>query len=203
METDALSLSNPISDVAIIRSEVETKRFHQMIEDTRRRAYSMALQLTRNPSDAEDLMQETFVKAWRGFDTYMPGRPFLNWLLRIMQRAYLDNRRRDNPIRRAESLHSMISPSDGEVQDMPIADLGPTPDQEVLHDEFRIQLHEALAELPEVYRLAIVMCDLEGLSYAEIAEQQRTTIGTVRSRIHRGRRLLRDIVVKSGLVNLK
>jgi RNA polymerase sigma-70 factor (ECF subfamily) len=203
METDVLSLSNPISDVAIIRSEVETKRFHQMIEDTRRRAYSMALQLTRNPSDAEDLMQETFVKAWRGFDTYMPGRPFLNWLLRIMQRAYLDNRRRDNPIRRAESLHSMISPSDGEVQDMPIADLGPTPDQEVLHDEFRIQLHEALAELPEVYRLAIVMCDLEGLSYAEIAEQQRTTIGTVRSRIHRGRRLLRDIVVKSGLVNLK
>jgi RNA polymerase sigma-70 factor (ECF subfamily) len=81
--------------------------------------------------------------------------------------------------------------------------LGTTPDQEVLHDEFRIQLHEALAELPEVYRLAIVMCDLEGLSYAEIAEQQRTTIGTVRSRIHRGRRLLRDIVVKSGLVNLK
>ena len=203
METDVLALSNPISDVAIIRSEVETKRFHQMIEDTRRRAYSMALQLTRNPSDAEDLMQETFVKAWRGFDTYMPGRPFLNWLLRIMQRAYLDNRRRDNPIRRAESLHSMISPSDGEVQDMPIADMGPTPDQEVLHDEFRIQLHEALNELPEVYRLAIVMCDLEGLSYAEIAEQQRTTIGTVRSRIHRGRRLLRDIVVKSGLVNLR
>jgi len=203
METDEMSLSTPISDLAIIRSEVETKRFHQMIADTRRRAYSMALQLTRNPSDAEDLMQETFVKAWRGFDTYMPGRPFLNWLLRIMQRAYLDNRRRDNPIRRAESLHSMISPSDGEVQDLPIADLGPTPDQEVLHDEFRIQLHEALAELPEVYRTAIVLCDLEGLSYAEIAEQQRTTIGTVRSRIHRGRRLLRDIVVKSGLVSLK
>jgi len=167
-----------------------------MMSDTRRRAYTMALQLTRNASDAEDLMQDTYIKAWRGFDSYMPGRPFLNWLLRIMQRAYLDSRRRDNPIRKAESLNSMISPSDGEVQELPISDGGPTPDEEVLHQEFRANLHSALAELPEVYRTAIVMCDLEEMSYSEIADIQHTTIGTVRSRIHRGRRLLRDIIQK-------
>jgi RNA polymerase sigma-70 factor (ECF subfamily) len=169
-----------------------------MMGETRRRAYSMALQLTRNPSDAEDLMQDTYVKAWKGFDSYMPGRPFLNWLLRIMQRAYLDSRRRDNPIRKAESLNSMISPSDGEVQELPIADHAPTPDQTILREEVRGELHRALLELPEVYRSAITMCDLDGLSYSEIAEAQNTTIGTVRSRIHRGRRLLRDVILRDN-----
>jgi RNA polymerase sigma-70 factor (ECF subfamily) len=182
------------------RTESELRQFQQKVSETRRRAYTMALQLTRNPSDAEDLMQETFVKAWKGYDSYIAGRPFLNWLLRIMQRAYLDSLRRENPIRKADSLNSMISPSDGEVQELPIADTAPTPDQELLADEFRSELHASLAELPEVYRTAIVMCDLEGLSYSEIADVQRTTIGTVRSRIHRGRRLLRDIVIKRGFL---
>jgi len=180
------------------REDKDLQQFHEMMVDTRRRAYTMALQLTRNPSDAEDLMQDTYVKAWRGFDSYMPGRPFLNWLLRIMQRAYLDSRRRDNPIRKAESLNSMISPSDGEVQELPISDSGPTPDEEILHQEFKTDLYAALDELPEVYRDAIVMCDLEEMSYSEIADRQNTTIGTVRSRIHRGRRLLRDIIQKRG-----
>jgi RNA polymerase sigma-70 factor (ECF subfamily) len=182
------------------RSDEDLKRFQDMVGDTKRRAYTMALQLTRNPSDAEDLMQDTYVKAWRGFDTYMPGRPFLNWLLRIMQRAYLDARRRDNPIRKAESLNSMVSPSDGEVQELPIADDGPAPDERVMSEEFRVALMAALDELPEVYRSAIVLCDLESLSYSEIADRQGTTIGTVRSRIHRGRRLLRDLLVKNGAV---
>jgi len=180
------------------RTEADMHRFQNLIGDTRRRAYTMALQLTRNPTDAEDLMQETFIKAWRGLDSYMPGRPFLNWLLRIMQRAYLDSRRRENPIRKAESLNSMISPSDGEVQELPIADGNPSPDAELLHSEFRSEIYLALDQLPEVYRTAIVMCDLESLSYSEIAAAQNTTIGTVRSRIHRGRRLLRDVLIKNG-----
>ena len=184
-----------------VRNDEDLRRFQSMVSDTKRRAYTMALQLTRNPSDAEDLMQDTYVKAWRGFDTYMPGRPFLNWLLRIMQRAYLDARRRDNPIRKAESLNSMVSPSDGEVQELPIADEGPAPDERVMSEEFRVALMTALEELPEVYRSAIVLCDLESLSYSEIAERQNTTIGTVRSRIHRGRRLLRDLLLKSGAVS--
>ena len=184
-----------------VRSDEDLRRFQGMVSDTKRRAYTMALQLTRNPSDAEDLMQDTYVKAWRGFDTYMPDRPFLNWLLRIMQRAYLDARRRDNPIRKAESLNSMVSPSDGEVQELPIADEGPAPDERVMSEEFRVALMTALDELPEVYRSAIVLCDLESLSYSEIADRQNTTIGTVRSRIHRGRRLLRDLLLKSGAVS--
>lgn len=174
-------------------------RFDELVTETKRRAYSMAIQLTRNPSDAEDLLQETLVKAWRGFDSYLPGRPFLNWLLRIMQRAHLDLRRRDNPIRKAESLNSMISPSDGEVQEITIADDAPTPEEELFYHEWTTQLHVALGELPEVYREAISLCDLEQMSYGEIAEIQCTTVGTVRSRIHRGRRLLRDLILKKGI----
>lgn len=181
------------------RNDLDFRRFEEMVSLTQRRAFSMALQLTRNATDAEDLMQETFVKAWRGFDSYIPGRPFLNWLLRIMQRAYLDSRRRENPIRKAESLNSMISPSDGEVQELPIPDQAPTPDEELFHLEWTSQLHTALDQLPEVYRSAIAMCDLEEMSYGEIAEVQKTTIGTVRSRIHRGRRMLRDICQKTGI----
>jgi len=173
-------------------------QFQSLMADTKRRAYTMALQLTRNPSDAEDLVQDTYLKAWKGYDTYAQGRPFLNWILRIMQRAYLDSRRRDNPIRKAESLNSMISPSDGEVREIPLAANDPTPDVAVLNEEFNAELYAALEELPRVYRVAILMCDIDSLSYAEIAVQQRTTIGTVRSRIHRGRRLLRDILIKRG-----
>ncbi|MFQ3587719.1 MAG: sigma-70 family RNA polymerase sigma factor, partial [Fimbriimonadaceae bacterium] len=128
------------------------------------------------------------------FDTYTPGRPFLNWLLRIMQRAYLDQRRRENPIRKAESLHAMVSPTDGELQEMPIADERSTPEEDYMRKEYVEELRAALNELPALYREAIVLCDLEGLSYLEIADIQSTTIGTVRSRIHRGRRILRDIV---------
>jgi RNA polymerase sigma-70 factor (ECF subfamily) len=186
-----------VSTVELSRDPHDLDRFQAMMTQTKRRAYTMALQLTRNPSDAEDLVQDTYVKAWRGFDSYVDGRPFLNWLLRIMQRAYLDSRRRDNPIRRAESLNSMVSPGDGDVQEMPIADEEPTPDEAVLREEFKRELYAALDELPDVYRRAIVMCDIEFLSYSEIASHQGTTIGTVRSRIHRGRRLLRNIMMKN------
>ncbi|MCW5939966.1 MAG: sigma-70 family RNA polymerase sigma factor [Fimbriimonadaceae bacterium] len=173
--------------------------FERMRQSTQRRAYAMALQMTRSVSDAEDLVQDTYVKAWRFFDSYHPGRPFLNWLLRIMQRAYLDSLRRENPIRRAESLNAMVSPSDGEVQEIPIADSGFNAEQELLMEEFAKELQNALKELPEVYRKAIVLCDIEELSYQEIAERQGTTVGTVRSRIHRGRRMLREAAMRKGL----
>ncbi len=176
--------------------DYEKRAFERLMGETETRAYSMALQLTRNKSDAEDLVQDTIVKAWRRFDSYLPGRPFLNWLLRIMQRTYLDTLRRNNPIRRAESLNSMISPSDGEVQEIQIEDGAPSAEAQTEHKELSEGIHQALAKLPELYRVAIEMCDFEALSYHEIAERQGTTIGTIRSRIHRGRKMLRDIIVR-------
>jgi RNA polymerase sigma-70 factor, ECF subfamily len=193
LKTDTAKL-----DALNARTETDFRRFDEMMSSSRRRAYSLALQLTRSASDAEDLVQETYVKAWRGFDSYVDGRPFLNWLLRIMQRAYLDSLRRANPIRKAESLNSMVSPADGEVQEVQVADKAPGAQDELLTEEYVVELHKALDRLPDVYRQAIQMCDLDGLSYYEIAEAQNTTIGTVRSRIHRGRKLLRDAVLAGG-----
>ncbi len=181
------------------RTSAESDRFTRMRAETERRAYAMALQLTRNSTDAQDLVQDTYVKAWRGFDSYTPGRPFLNWLLRIMQHAYLDSRRRENPIRKAESIHSMVSPNSGDVQELQVADESMGAEDGVLMEEFRLELRRALNELPDVYRTAIEMCDIEELSYGEIADRQNTTIGTVRSRIHRGRKLLREIIQARGV----
>lgn len=198
METKTNSSCTSVID----RSEKSFHEFEAMANLSRRRAYGLALQLTRNANEAEDLVQDTFVKAWKGYDSYTPGRPFLNWLLRIMQRAYLDSRRRNNPIRRADSLNSMLNPSDGEFQEIPIADLSAAPDLIAEQNDLTQEVRDALAELPEVYRAAIVMCDLEQRSYSEIADAQKTTVGTVRSRIHRGRKLLREVLLKRGHLDM-
>jgi RNA polymerase sigma-70 factor (ECF subfamily) len=188
--------------VAGPRGATGQRVFEAMADQSRRRAYALALHLTRNASDAEDLVQKTYVKAWNGFASYMPDRSFLNWLLRIMQRAYLDSRRRENPIRKAESLNSMISPQDGEVRELPIPDPAEGPAERAIRSEYALELRAALRELPGLYRTAIELADLDGMSYAEIAEAQNTTIGTVRSRIHRGRKLLREIVLGRGLARM-
>ncbi|MEP0765862.1 MAG: sigma-70 family RNA polymerase sigma factor [Fimbriimonadia bacterium] len=179
------------SDVRDGSVEARRIEFERLMKKSWRRAYTMAFQLTRNRSDAEDLVQDTFVKAWKGFASFRPERPFINWVLRIMQRAFLDLRRRDNPVRTAESLNGMISPSDGEIQEIPIPDRSPGPEDSYLSQEVRREVTEALGTIPDVYRAAVVLCDIEGLSYAEIAEVQGTTVGTVRSRIHRGRQMLK------------
>ncbi|MCE9560406.1 MAG: sigma-70 family RNA polymerase sigma factor [Armatimonadetes bacterium] len=176
-----------------------SRRFDALMAETRRRAYAMALQLTGNPSEAEDLVQETYIKAWRGFASYQDDRSFLNWLLRILQRANLDLRRRDNPIRKADSLNSLVSPSDGEVQELQIVDTSPLPDKNFENAEELSEIGRALATLPEVYGQALLLCDVQEFSYSEIAEAQGTTVGTVRSRIHRGRRMLREILDGSSL----
>jgi RNA polymerase sigma-70 factor (ECF subfamily) len=177
-----------VPDVGLQGRQAE---FERLVAKSWRRAYNVAYQLTRNSADAEDLVQETYMKAWRAFGSFRPERPFINWILRIMQRAFLDLRRRDNPIRTAESLNGMISPSDGEVQELPIPEPSAGPEEKAFSQEVTEQVHEALAHIPEVYRAAVVLCDIQGLSYAEIADLQRTTVGTVRSRIHRGRQMLK------------
>lgn len=163
------------------------------------RAMTMAMRLTRNPVEAEDLLQDTYVKAWRGFQGYMPDRPFLNWILRIMQRAYLDSRRRTNPVREASSLVGAPTWRDGAAVEIDVPDDVADAEDLLLQEEFAAELRAALDELPTVYRRALELCDLEGLSYEEIAAAQCTTVGTVRSRIHRGRKLLRKLAQQRGI----
>jgi RNA polymerase sigma factor (sigma-70 family) len=144
------------------------------------RVYRLAYRLTGNKHDAEDLTQEVFVRVFRSLSSYTPG-TFEGWLHRITTNLFLDMARRRQRIR-FEGL------GDETAQRLPS---GPTPAQVFDERYLDSDIAEALEALAPEYRAAVVLCDIEGLSYEEIAVTLGVKLGTVRSRIHRGRAQLR------------
>jgi RNA polymerase sigma factor (sigma-70 family) len=145
------------------------------------RVYRLAYRLTGNRPDAEDLTQEVFVRVFRALDNYRPG-TFEGWLHRITTNLFLDGARRKARIR-FEAL-----PEDAER----VPGRERSPEQAYHDDNFDGDIQVALDQLPPDFRAAVVLCDIEGLSYEEIAATLNIKLGTVRSRIHRGRTLLRE-----------
>ncbi|MFN3004236.1 RNA polymerase sigma factor SigE [Mycolicibacterium wolinskyi] len=149
------------------------------------RVYRLAYRLSGNQHDAEDLTQETFIRVFRSVQNYQPG-TFEGWLHRITTNLFLDMVRRRGRIR-MEAL-----PED--YDRVPADD--PNPEQ-IYHDSrLGADLQAALDSLPPEFRAAVVLCDIEGLSYEEIGATLGVKLGTVRSRIHRGRQALRDYLAK-------
>lgn len=153
----------------------------EIVERHADRVYRLAWRLTGNATDAEDLTQDVFVRVFRSLDTYTPG-TFEGWLHRVTTNLFLDGARRRQRIRfdalsdaSAERLRS-----------------GSTPHEEYADRTFDADVEQALAALPPEFRAAVVLCDVEGLSYEEIADIMGAKLGTIRSRIHRGRALLRQ-----------
>jgi RNA polymerase sigma-70 factor (ECF subfamily) len=144
------------------------------------RVYRLAYRLTGNPHDAEDLTQEVFVRVFRSLANYTPG-TFEGWLHRITTNLFLDQ------VRRKARIRFDALPDDAER--LPSNDRGPAQVYDETHFDHDVQA--ALDALPPDFRAAVVLCDLEGLSYEEIAATLGVKIGTVRSRIHRGRSQLR------------
>ena len=145
------------------------------------RVYRLAYRLSGNQHDAEDLTQETFIRVFRSLQNYQPG-TFEGWLHRITTNLFLDMVRRRGRIR-MEALPEDYDRVPAE---------GPTPEQ-IYHDSrLGPDLQAALDSLPAEFRAAVVLCDIEGLSYEEIGATLGVKLGTVRSRIHRGRQALRD-----------
>ncbi len=151
------------------------------------RVYRLAYRLSGNQHDAEDLTQETFIRVFRSLQNYQPG-TFEGWLHRITTNLFLDMVRRRGRIR-MEAL-----PTD--YDRVPAGE--PNPEQ-IYHDSrLGPDLQAALDSLPPEFRAAVVLCDIEGLSYEEIGATLGVKLGTVRSRIHRGRQALRDYLAVQG-----
>ncbi len=156
----------------------------EVVRNHSARVYRLAYRLTGNPHDAEDLTQEVFVRVFRSLSSYTPG-TFEGWLHRITTNLFLDL------VRRRARIRFDALPDDAER--LASADRGPA---QVYDDEhFDADVQAALDALPPDFRAAVVLCDLEGLSYEEIAATLGIKIGTVRSRIHRGRSQLRAALV--------
>lgn len=156
----------------------------EVVERHGQRIYNLAYRLTGNPHDAADLAQDVFVRVFRNLDRYQPG-TFDGWLYRVTKNLFLDRVRRERKVR-LEVLEPDHLPAS-----MPEA-AGPADLYE--RRTLEADLEQGLAALPHDFRLAVVLCDVEGLSYEEIAAATGWAMGTVRSRIHRGRRQLREFL---------
>lgn len=153
------------------------------------RVYNLCLRMLGSPQAAEDAAQETFLSAYRSVGR-MRGPSVRSWLLRIAANASIDELRR----RRRQPQLSLEAPAPGTDSERPleVADSAEGPERLALHGELREALQVELLRLPPDQRLAVILCDLEGLSYEEIAASMGRSIGTVKSRISRGRARLRE-----------
>ena len=153
------------------------------------RVYNLCLRMLGSPQAAEDAAQETFLSAYRSVGR-MRGPSVRSWLLRIAANASIDELRR----RRRQPQLSLEAPAPGSDSGRPleVADSAEGPERLALHGELREALQVELLRLPPDQRLAVILCDLEGLSYEEIAASMGRSIGTVKSRISRGRSRLRE-----------
>ncbi len=188
--------------------------FEQLMRRNYSRAYSVAYRMMGNASDAEDLTQEAFVRIWAAFDRYDRSRSFEGWLFRILTNLAIDRWRRHAGItacsldaethgNSSASMRGHVSGSGGGGGPHPsliscLADERPSvlPEQAYFRAETGRRVRRALSALPGDYRKVIVLADVQGYSYEEIAARVGCPVGTVRSRLHRGRQLLRQHFMK-------
>ncbi|GAB3449307.1 RNA polymerase sigma factor SigE [Streptomonospora sediminis] len=169
------------SDAAVDFEQWEPPSWDEVVRNHSARVYRLAYRLTGNKHDAEDLTQEVFIRVFRSLSSYTPG-TFEGWLHRITTNLFLDTARRKARIR----FEGFSDNADDRLQGRE-----PSPAQSFDDRHFDADVQAALDDLPAEFRAPVVLCDIEGLSYEEIAATLGVKLGTVRSRIHRGRAQLR------------
>lgn len=186
MEVPAPAMQNADADadaaqpVSLDEAVWTPPSWDEVVREHSDRVYRLAYRLTGNTHDAEDLTQETFIRVFRSLASYKPG-TFEGWLHRITTNLFLDMARRRSRVR----MEGLPEDTDRIVGD------DPSPEQVFSDTHLDPDLQAALDELPPEFRAAVVLCDVEGLSYEEIGATLGVKLGTVRSRIHRGRQALR------------
>jgi RNA polymerase sigma-70 factor (ECF subfamily) len=162
--------------------------------------YTAALRMTRNPADAEDLVQETYLKAYRGFNSFQEGTNLRAWLYKILTNTFINSYRAkkrrpdETDLDNVEDLYLYRR-----LGGLEAATAGRSAEDEVLDHFTDEHVKAALEALPEQFRMAVLLADVEGFSYKEIADILDVPIGTVMSRLHRGRKALQKALLDFGL----
>lgn len=170
---------------------VSQREFEALFQRSHRRAYNLAYRLTGNAADAEDVTQDAYLRAWNNISSYDANRSFEGWLFRIITNRVIDLRRRQKRVPMYSLDTPIHSDEDGQMLAHEFAAPDSDPEDLVIGPIMEERLQQALASLPADYREAILLCDVEQRSYQEIADVMHCAIGTVRSRIHRARVMLR------------
>ena len=187
-------MGDDVPDLVRRAQRGEIAAFNTLVIRHQNAAYSLALRFLRTREAAEDVTQEAFVRAWRAIDTFR-GERFRSWLLRIVANAARDELRRRKR-RPQRSLDETWDDSDMASIDPVEPGLGPQERAE--QTELRGVLERALAELPEEWRMVVLLSDVHGMSYEEIADAVDAPLGTVKSRLSRARARLRQLLIESG-----
>jgi RNA polymerase sigma-70 factor (ECF subfamily) len=161
--------------------------------------YAAAMRMTRNPADAGDLVQETYTKAYAAFGQFQQGTNLKAWLYRILTNTFINSYRKNQRQPYQGAIDELEDWQLGSAESLTQGRTTRSAEAEAIDHLPDSDVKEALQAIPEDFRLAVYLADVEGFSYQEIAEIMKTPVGTVMSRLHRGRRLLRDLLAEYAI----
>jgi RNA polymerase sigma-70 factor, ECF subfamily len=194
VETDGDDLDYDVDDTH--RSDLPPEELRRLFEEQALpfmdQLYAAALRMTRNPSDAGDLVQETFVKAFSAFAQFKQGTNLKAWLYRILTNSYINSYRKSQRQPYQNAIDDLEDWQLGSAESLTQHRTTRSAEAEAIDHLPDSDVKDALQSIPEDFRMAVYLADVEGFAYQEIADIMKTPVGTVMSRLHRGRRLLRE-----------
>lgn len=169
--------------------------FQTLMNQTYKKVFNLAFRLSGNRSDAEELTQEAYFRAYRGFQEYEGDRPFENWIFRIVTRLFLDlTRSRKRRVQAYSYDAPVVADGADEAMSFQTPDSAPNPEEALMQVTLSEPMQRALDSLKEDQRMLVILADVEGMPYDEIAKLANVPVGTVRSRLHRAHKKMKAVL---------